>query len=206
MKRFILRLAAASPLALAILAATLLGVALGAGIDIAWAQAVPAPAPDPSTVVSFAGLFKDVILPAVVAVILALASWATRKVPALIGVNLSEQNKASLDAMLDRAVHWGAMEVASMVDSRKLTDIDVRSAIVATALNYATKLSGDLVEKNGGGQYIETRIKAQLAQLLGIDAIAAVAAGPQLTAPVQPAAVAPAAAPSVGGIPIAQPA
>jgi hypothetical protein len=150
----------------------------------AFAQTAAAPS---STVVSFGGLFNDYLLPAVLTAVSVIVTWGVRKLDKFFGSRLSDETRTALEQSINRGLHWAADKLATQVNNKKLTDIDVKNAVVAGALNYVTYYSPDAMKFFGVTKdTLQARVEAQLAEILGMGTIAEVAAGPALPPPVAP--------------------
>lgn len=170
-----------------------LAFAFSIGIDTASAQAVTAPS---STTVSFGSLINEFLIPAVLAAAITVATWGVRKIDKFFGSRLSDENRAVLEASIGRGLHWAADKISTKINEKKITDIDVKNAIVAGALNYVTYYTPDALNFFGvTRENLQARVEAQLAELLGMGTIAEVTAGPALP----PAVVQPSPAVATGG-------
>ena len=146
------------------------------------------------TIVSLKGLVSDWILPSLAAVAMAVGSWVLKKVSTVFHLNITTQNRQVLEEALHRAILWGMDKAGAAVNNGSLLDINVKNAVVANAANYALYfIPGTLGTFGLTKENLPARIEAQLAALLGTDALEAQAAGPS-TSPVPVAApLAPAA-------------
>lgn len=128
---------------------------------LALAQTASPPA-QPPTVINFAPIVNDILVPIVVALAGVLATWLSIKLARLLGLKNEEQVRQYLEPALQNALAYGQSQIGKL----PLT-IDAKNQIVATAANFAIahvndglKLLG--VDKEGLLRLLEARLQSNI--------------------------------------------
>lgn len=115
-------------------------------------------APTPTTVTIPWGAWLSAAAPDVAALVLAAALWLVRQVPGEIGALLRTRR---VEQLLERAIGYGTNCVAGAAHGRVLS-LDVGSAVLAEAVDYAIEHAPRLIEFAGGEDALAEKVWARL--------------------------------------------
>lgn len=110
---------------------------------LAPAVALAADAAAASTVINFAPLVNDVLIPAVATVLTVVAGWLATKVAGWLNLKSDQEVRTYLEWALQQAIAYGKAKVPNSLA------IDAKSEIVAGAANYAINAVPDALKRFG---------------------------------------------------------
>lgn len=112
----------------------------------------------------------------------AILTWALSFLPATLRTYITAGMIAQVDQLLGRAVQFGLQKAVDAIGPDKTLTVDVKSAVVADAVQYAIDHGPDkLITMMGGADGIEQKIIARLPLPKGL--ATAPAEAPTTTAP-----------------------
>jgi hypothetical protein len=121
-------------------------------------------------------------------IILAIGTWATKRLLDWLGVKTSAQAAANLDQALEKAVTYGIQQAQEGIKTKGWDHIDVRNQVIGAALPYMQAHFADTLRSVGADPTMEDTIKRALDRAFPQAAAKAAAspATPPITAPIPP--------------------
>lgn len=187
-------------IAVMLLGACAFGVVVGQSIGVSIAQTIGAAPADAGTVISLKGIVGDYVLPALGSALVVFIGWVLRKVDGVLGLQMTQQNRAVLEGAIENAIRWGQEKAGSYVQNGSLLDFRVKNAVVANAANYLIAFTPGTLSTFGiTKESLPALVEARMARLMGGDLLEQQANGPSQGAPAAAPVVAPAPPAASGG-------